>query len=78
MLTFLAQVCLLYDEVSIVFLIAYIGPETISPILSVVAAIGGAAMMAGRSSFGVFQRVASWLQPWRNKAATAHDTPRDE
>ena len=74
MLTLDARVFLLQDEVTIVsLLIAYIGPETISPLLSIVAAIGGAAMMAGRSSFDLVQRFTRLFK--RRKTVATSEVP---
>ncbi len=38
-------------------MLAYIGPETTLPVLSVVAAVGGVFMMLGRNTFRFFGRL---------------------
>ena len=51
-------------------LFGYIGPETIMPIASAIAAVFGAAMFMGRSVLAFFQRIFGRLVPKREDDAT--------
>jgi hypothetical protein len=55
-------------------LLGYIGPETILPLASIAAAIGGAIMLTGRSIF----KFASRFLPGTLLGARRHDSAQSE